>query len=106
MLSALGQLIPIAVAAALSTVPITVMVLILLSPERNRSAMPFLIGWVVWACSCCWRSAPSGRPSCRCRPERTPQVAFGVAEIVVGSGIVLVCGPGLAPSASCGLGSE
>ena len=47
MLSALGELLPIAVAVAVSSVPITATILILLSPKRNRSAIPFLIGWVV-----------------------------------------------------------
>ena len=47
MLSALGPLLPIAVAVAVSTVPIMATILILLSPKRNRSAIPFLIGWVV-----------------------------------------------------------
>lgn len=47
MLQALGQLLPIALAIALSTVPIMATVLILLSPNRDRSSLPFLIGWVV-----------------------------------------------------------
>ncbi|KGJ72657.1 hypothetical protein GY21_13930 [Cryobacterium roopkundense] len=47
MLQALGQLLPIAVAIALSTVPIMATVLILMSPNRDRSSVPFLIGWVV-----------------------------------------------------------
>ena len=44
---ALGSLIPLGVAAAVSTVPILVTILILLSDNRNRSALPYLIGWVV-----------------------------------------------------------
>ena len=47
MLSALGPLLPIAVAVAVSSVPIMATILILLSPKRNRSAIPFLIGWLV-----------------------------------------------------------
>ncbi|KFF60330.1 hypothetical protein JF66_05155 [Cryobacterium sp. MLB-32] len=47
MLQALGQLLPIALAIALSTVPIMATVLILMSPNRNRSSLPFLVGWVV-----------------------------------------------------------
>ena len=47
MWQALGGLLPIAVAVALSTVPITVTILILLSPNRNRAALPFLLGWVI-----------------------------------------------------------
>ena len=47
MLSAFGTLLPIALAVAVSSVPITLTILILLSPKRNRLAIPFLIGWVV-----------------------------------------------------------
>ena len=47
MWQALGGLLPIAVAVAFSTVPITVTILILLSPNRNRAALPFLVGWVL-----------------------------------------------------------
>ena len=47
MLQAVGHILPIAVAVALSSVPITVIILILLSPNRNRSAIPFLIGWLI-----------------------------------------------------------
>ena len=46
MWQALGGLLPIAVAVAFSSVPITVTILILLSPNRNRAALPFLLGWV------------------------------------------------------------
>ncbi|HET8915678.1 MAG TPA: GAP family protein, partial [Propionibacteriaceae bacterium] len=47
MWQALGGLLPIAVAVAVSSVPITVTILILLSPNRNRAALPFLVGWVI-----------------------------------------------------------
>jgi Sap, sulfolipid-1-addressing protein len=47
MWQALGALLPIAVAVALSSVPITATILILLSPNRNVAALPFLVGWVI-----------------------------------------------------------
>ena len=47
MWQALGGLLPIAVAVAVSSVPITMTILILLSPNRNRAALPFLVGWVI-----------------------------------------------------------
>ncbi len=47
MWQALGGLLPIAVTVAFSSVPITVTILILLSPNRNRAALPFLVGWVI-----------------------------------------------------------
>ena len=43
----LAQLIPVAAAAALSTVPITAMIFILLSERRSATALPFLSGWVI-----------------------------------------------------------
>ena len=47
MWQAVGALLPIAVALAVSSVPIIVMIMILLSPRRNASALPFLLGWVI-----------------------------------------------------------
>lgn len=47
MWSALAQLIPLGLAAALSSVPLTATILILLSEQRRRSAVPFLLGWVL-----------------------------------------------------------
>lgn len=47
MLQAVGHVLPIAVAVALSSVPITVIILILLSPNRSHSSIPFLIGWLI-----------------------------------------------------------
>lgn len=46
MLSTVFSLVPVAAAAAMSTVPISVMLLILLSPEPRRGAVPFLLGSV------------------------------------------------------------
>jgi Sap, sulfolipid-1-addressing protein len=47
MWQALGALLPIAVAVAISSVPLTVTILILLSPNRGRAALPFMTGWVI-----------------------------------------------------------
>jgi len=44
MLSTIVSLVPVAAAAALSTVPVSVMLLILLSPDPRRGAVPFLVG--------------------------------------------------------------
>jgi hypothetical protein len=43
----LAQLIPVALAAALSTVPIMATLFILLSERRRVTALPFLAGWVL-----------------------------------------------------------
>ena len=89
MLSAMGHLLPIALAAALSTIPIMATILILLSPKRDRSAVPFLVGWVIGMAAVVLIGGflagllPTG-------PRRTPQVAIGTAEIVIGSGVVVI----------------
>ncbi len=47
MLAAVGHVLPLAVAFALSSIPIMATILILLSKNRNRSSIPFLIGWIL-----------------------------------------------------------
>jgi hypothetical protein len=46
VLAAIGLLLPIAIAMAISIVPIMATVVLLLAPNRDRTAVPFLIGWV------------------------------------------------------------
>ncbi len=90
MLSALGQLLPIAVAVAVSSVPITATILILLSPKRNRSAIPFLIGWVVGMAAVVVVAATRGQRPPRSDPLRAPQKAIGIAQIIVGLALLVV----------------
>lgn len=47
ILQAIGQLLPLAVAMAISSVPITAALLILLSPRPGRSPIAYLSGWVL-----------------------------------------------------------
>src|SRR5215218_1890126 len=47
MWSTMGSLLPIAVAMALSTIPITITLIILQSPSRRRSSIPYLARWVL-----------------------------------------------------------
>lgn len=47
MLSALLHLIPLAAAAAMSTIPMMTMIVMLLSPRRTRIALPYVIGWTL-----------------------------------------------------------
>jgi hypothetical protein len=83
MLEALGHILPIAVAVALSSVPIMATILILLSKNRNRSSIPFLIGWVlglalvVVAFTLLAHAVPSSSP-------KQPQVALAIGQIVIG----------------------
>jgi hypothetical protein len=46
-LQALGQLLPLGLAVAISSVPVTATLLILLSPNQRRSSIAFLIGWTI-----------------------------------------------------------
>jgi hypothetical protein len=85
MLQAVGHVLPLAVAVALSSIPIMATVLILLSPNRDRSAIPFLMGWVlglaavVTAFTLLAQTVPT---------PRHPQVALAIAEIAIGAAIL------------------
>ena len=41
-----AALFPLGLAMTLSTVPISLTILVLLSPQRSRIAVPYLVGWV------------------------------------------------------------
>ena len=87
MAQALGSLLPLGVAAAVSTVPIMVTILLLLSDRRNQTALPYLIGWVVGTLflvtvgTILASSIPQPR-------RRGPDTIVGVLEIVIGCAIV------------------
>lgn len=88
MWTALGQLFPLAIAAAVSTVPITITLLILLSERRTTAAVPFLAGSVLGLAllltfaTILAHGLPAGRP-------RNPPTALGVLEIVLGVGLLV-----------------
>jgi hypothetical protein len=88
MWAALGHVLPIAVAVALSSVPIMATILILLSPNKSRSSLTFLIGWilgiavVVVAFTLLAHVIPSG-------PPRKSQAAIGISLIVIGLALVV-----------------
>jgi cytochrome c biogenesis protein CcdA len=89
MWQALGQLLPIAIAAAVSSVPIMATILILLSDERDKAALPFLAGWVIGAATILTlatllaQSAPQDRP-------RHDETWVGILEIVIGAALIAV----------------
>jgi hypothetical protein len=89
MWQALGALLPIAVAVAFSSVPITVTILILLSPNRNRAALPFLVGWVTGVAAVVVLSAlfASALPA---PPRRGPDTVTGVLLMVVGAALIVL----------------
>lgn len=90
MLQAIGQLLPIALAVAISSVPIMATILILLSPKRGQSALPFLIGWVlgiatvVSVCTAFAQLIPASRS------PRRPETVIGIAEMLVGAALVVI----------------
>jgi hypothetical protein len=89
MWQALGGLLPIAVAVAFSSVPITVTVLILLSPNRNRAALPFLLGWVtgVMAVVVLFTLGASVLPEPR---RRGSDPVIAALEILIGTGLIVL----------------
>ncbi|HEY6810905.1 MAG TPA: GAP family protein [Propionibacteriaceae bacterium] len=89
MWEALGGLLPIAVAVAISSVPITVTVLILLSPNRNRAALPFLVGWVTGVVAVIVLSA-LGASALPEPPRRGPDIVTAVLQIMIGTALVVL----------------
>ncbi|WP_374008220.1 GAP family protein [Leifsonia sp. LS-T14] len=83
MWDALGHLLPLAVAGAISSVTITAAIIILLSPNQRRSSIPFLLGLVVGIGTVTFVFALFAR-TLPLSPNRTPQVAIGIVEIVIG----------------------
>ncbi|GAA3611407.1 GAP family protein [Microlunatus ginsengisoli] len=90
MIGAVGQLLPVALAAALSSVPITIMLLILLSPRRRSAALPFMIGCVlgmlivVVAATIASQALPPARAHRADRTLAVIEVTVGLALIVFG----------------------
>jgi Sap, sulfolipid-1-addressing protein len=89
MWQALGGLLPIAVAVAVSSVPITVTILILLSPNRNRAALPFLVGWVTGVAAVIILGAlfASALPT---PPRRGPDTVTAVLMMMVGAALIVL----------------
>ena len=89
MWQALGGLLPIAVAVAVSSVPITMTILILLSPNRNRAALPFLVGWVVGVAAVIVLSTlfASTLPA---QPRRGADPTIAVLWMVIGAALIVL----------------
>lgn len=90
MLQAIGHILPIAAALAVSSVPITAMVLILLSPNRRRSALPFMLGWVIGLALAVTLCALGAELVPASRAARRPDTVIGVLEILIGAGLLIV----------------
>lgn len=87
-MQAIAHVIPIAIAVAVSSVPIMTAIFILLSPDRSRAAIPFMIGWIVGialvvsACTLLSHAVPTPRS------DRKPDTVLGVLEILVGLALI------------------
>jgi hypothetical protein len=105
MWQALGALLPIAVALAFSSVPLTVTILILLSPNRGRTALPFLVGWVIGVAAVLILSAVGA--AALAKPfRRGSDTALVVLEIVIGAALMVLAAIYLrrrSPASSTGL---
>ncbi len=79
----LGRLLPIAVAVAISSIPITATIMILLSPNQRRSSLPFLIGWIlgIAAMIVIFTLGAAAIPA---RATAHPQEILAIAQIVIG----------------------
>jgi hypothetical protein len=89
MWAAFGQVLPIAVAAALSSVPILATILILLSPNWRSSGPAFLSGWVLGIALAVvvFTALAHVIPAA---PPRRSQVAIGVSLIIVGVALIVL----------------
>ena len=93
MLSTLTSLVLFGVAGAMSTVPISVTIMILLSPNPRRGALPFLIGSlsgsvVVVGLSAVGLQLWPGRPRLN-QDEWLAQVGFVIGAILLGYSVYL-----------------
>jgi hypothetical protein len=84
----LAQLIPLALAAALSTVPITVTIFVLLSERRSAIALPFSTGWVIGTAA----GLTLATLAAHALPSRPRHLGSLIAtfEILIGSALVVL----------------
>src|SRR5687767_10294001 len=90
MLSAIGQLLPLALAVAISSVPIMATILILLSPRRGQSAVPFLVGWVLGILVVVSLSTLFAQVVPAARSPRRADTTIGTIEILIGVALVVI----------------
>src|ERR1700712_1274432 len=88
MWEAIGHILPLAFAAALSSVPISATILILLSTNPNRSSVPYLIGMVVGMAAGVtgFTVLATTLPG---RDSSAPHLAAALAQVVLGLALVV-----------------
>jgi Na+/melibiose symporter-like transporter len=88
VLSTIGQLLPVGLAAALSTVPVTVLLVIMMSPRRKVAAAPFALGCVIGTFLVVLVASLAAQFLPEPRQRRGDEVA-AVLEMLLGSALVL-----------------
>lgn len=89
MLATIGQLLPVGLAAALSTVPVTVLLVIMMSPRRRVAAVPYAVGCllgtmiIVLVASLAAQFLPEPR-------QRRGDEVVAVLELILGTALMLV----------------
>ena len=90
MLQAIGHILPIALAVAISSVPIMATIVILLSPKGAQTALPFLIGWVLGMAVIVTLFTLGAQVIPSPRSDRRPATAIATIEILVGIALVVL----------------
>ena len=88
VLATIGQLLPVGLAAALSTVPVTVLLVIMMSPRRRAAAVPFAVGCVVGTLLVVLAASVAAQFLPEPRQRQGKEVAAAL-ELVLGSALVL-----------------
>ena len=89
MLNTIGQLLPVGIAAALSTVPVTVLLVIMMSPRRRVAAVPYALGCVIGTLIIVVVASLAAQFLPEPRQRRGDEVA-AVLELALGSALVVV----------------
>ncbi len=107
MLSTITSLVLFGLAGAMSTVPVSVTIMILLSPNPRRGALPFLIGSLAGSVVVVGLSAVGlqflpGRPPLLRKDELLAQIAIVIGVILIGYSVFLFVSKGQRENAMLG----
>jgi threonine/homoserine/homoserine lactone efflux protein len=107
MLSTITSLVLFGLAGAMSTVPVSVTIMILLSPNPRRGALPFLVGSLAGSIVMVGLSAVGlqflpGRPPLLRKDELLAQIAIVIGAILIGYSVYLFVSKGQRDNAMLG----
>lgn len=107
MLSTITSLVLFGLAGAMSTVPVSVTIMILLSPDPRRGALPFLIGSLAGSIMVVGLSAVGlqflpGRPPLLRKDELLAQIAIVIGVILIAYSVFLFVSKGQRENAMLG----